>query len=525
MGEQAKYKVLLTTSGIGSRLGDLTKYTNKSLVRIGKKPALSYIVEAYPQDVEIVVTLGHFSSHVKDFLELAYPARKFTFINVDKYEGPGSSLGYSILQAKSAIDCPFVFHACDTVVKDPIPEPSKNWLGGFKAKSSTHYRSLDVSMGHVTKINEKGELNYDYDYIGLAGIFNYAEFFAAIEEIYIQNPMNHQMSDCDALTKMLAAHRFFHQIFHYWYDIGNSDSLKTARDSIDDKFDVLDKLEESIFLFDDCVIKFFHDKNICANRVERAKLLKGIVPNVLDSRENFYKYEFIKGDLFADSCTESKFRDFLRWSQANLWVRKQDRNSAFYERCHDFYFTKTYKRIDKFLKDNAMSDQETKINGELVPPLNSLLKRVDEKWLCNVDAYQFHGDYILDNIIETESSFVLLDWRQDFGGQLELGDIYYDLAKLNHNLVFNHDIVNRNLYEIKVGEDISCDILRSHVLVNCQNILFEAISGSRLDLKKVKVITALVWLNMAPLHHYPLNHFLFYFGKLNLHHALMEATC
>ena len=48
------YKVLITASGLGSRLGNLTKFTNKGLVRIGKKPALSYIIESYPDDVESV---------------------------------------------------------------------------------------------------------------------------------------------------------------------------------------------------------------------------------------------------------------------------------------------------------------------------------------------------------------------------------------------------------------------------------------------------------------------------------------
>ena len=62
-----KYKVLLTTSGIGSRLGEITTYTNKGLVKVGKKPALSYIVESYPTNIEFVVTLGHHASHVNNF--------------------------------------------------------------------------------------------------------------------------------------------------------------------------------------------------------------------------------------------------------------------------------------------------------------------------------------------------------------------------------------------------------------------------------------------------------------------------
>lgn len=53
----AEYKVLLTTSGLGSRLGNLTKFTNKSLVRVGDKAVISYIIETYPKDVEFVVCI------------------------------------------------------------------------------------------------------------------------------------------------------------------------------------------------------------------------------------------------------------------------------------------------------------------------------------------------------------------------------------------------------------------------------------------------------------------------------------
>ena len=46
-----------------------------------------------------------------------------------------------------------------------------------------------------------------------------------------------------------------------WYDIGNVDSLKKSREAIPDRFHLLDKEDESIFIFDeDFVIKFFYDK-------------------------------------------------------------------------------------------------------------------------------------------------------------------------------------------------------------------------------------------------------------------------
>ena len=76
-------------------------------------PAISYIIESYPKTVEFVITLGHFGDHVKEFLELAYPDRKFQFVWVDVFSGKGSSLVYSMLQTKNHLQCPFIFHACD----------------------------------------------------------------------------------------------------------------------------------------------------------------------------------------------------------------------------------------------------------------------------------------------------------------------------------------------------------------------------------------------------------------------------
>ena len=35
-----------------------------------------------PKDTKFVITLGHYGNHIKDFLNLAYPDRKFEFIGV-----------------------------------------------------------------------------------------------------------------------------------------------------------------------------------------------------------------------------------------------------------------------------------------------------------------------------------------------------------------------------------------------------------------------------------------------------------
>jgi choline kinase len=510
----AEYKVLITTSGVGSRLGDLTKYTNKCLVRVGKKPAISYIVEAHPKEIELVVTVGYFGEQVKDFLTLAYPERKITFIEVDKYEGEGSSLGYSMLKAKDELNCPFIFHAADTIITEAIEEPTENWLACQYKENNSQYRTLSWIPNRM--INDKGDLTSKFAYIGLAGIKDYKLFWDSLQDEYEADTSDTTLSDCHAINRMNI--KWETKEYFNWLDIGNVFELKHAREVIYDKFELLDKVDESIFLFDDFVIKFFYNKTVCANRVERCKQLSGLTPKLIDSKDNFYKYEYAAGDLLATSVNEIIFEDFLDWSKNNLWV-KYGQSEDFKKITKKFYFDKTYERLHKLFNDYKINDEEVTINGMTIPPVIDMLKEINENWLCSDTYYQFHGDYILDNIIyKGNSEFVLLDWRQDFGGDLKNGDIYYDLAKLNHNLLFNHDIVHQELFSVKKSPNgIKCDILRSDILTNCREKLHKWIIDNGLDLKKVQTLTAIIWLNMSPLHDYKMGEFLYYFGRLNLY--------
>jgi len=517
----AEYKVLLTASGLGSRLGNLTNYTNKSLIRIGELPAISYIVENYPEDVPIVITLGHYGDHVKSFLELAYPDRIFEFVDIDRYEGEGSSLGYSMLQAKHLLQCPFVFHACDTIVQEYTPLPSCNWMAGVKLPDSSQYRTLQHNNWKISKINDKGELQYDYVYVGLAGIHDYQAFWNALEEVYQSNPKDSSLSDCHAFDKMVGDITL-HPL-ETWYDIGNANSLKHARRELGGDFQILDKVDENIFIFDDFVIKFFHSKTICQNRVKRVQYLNGTTPALLGWSDNFYKYEKARGVLLSETLTPGNTLSFLTQINEELWSHSQTDNE-FAKTCHKFYITKSRERINKYITENNLEkDSWTYINNVYVPPAEELINILEKRDIYPSVKTLFHGDFILDNIIDTNTGIKLIDWRQDFAGELEYGDVYYDLAKLNHNLTFNHDIVNRKLYTVQeyFGR-VEVDILVSKRLLDCQEVFHTFIKELGYDLQRVKLLTAVIWINMAPLHEYPLSKFLFNFGRYHLYRALNE---
>jgi choline kinase len=507
------YKVLITTSGLGSRLGELTNHTNKSLIRVADKPAISYIIESYPKDIEFIITLGHFGSHVKQFLKLAYPDYNFTFIEIDNYKGPGSSLGYSLLQCKPNINSPFIFHASDTIITNYSPEcPNINYIIGSHKNDPAQYRTLHVDGNKLININEKGELNFDYSYVGIAGIKDFELFFYNLEKLI--NNGHEDTSDVHAINNMLSEVNFFKEEIsgEDWFDIGNTTELNKTRKIFHSNIEVLDKVDESIFFFDNFVIKFFSNPIINKNRVTRAFNLENLVPKILDSTENFYKYQKAEGKLFSKSVNSKSFNKFLNWTQTNLWIEKSD--EGFKKKCYNFYITKTKQRVAQYLKNNKESNQ---INGQCVQGIYDLIDSIDIDWLCEGLPSQFHGDFILDNVIETNDGFCLIDWRQDFAGDLEIGDVYYDLAKLNHNLIVNHDIVSKNLFNPSSN---NCYILTNSTLNECKELLHSFIVENLYDLKKVHILTSLIWINMAPLHEYPFNNFLFNFGKYNLHKNL-----
>lgn len=521
---EPKFKVLITTSGLGSRLGEITDYTNKSLVVVGDKPALSYIIEKYPPSVTIVVTLGHYGEHVKQFLKITYPDRKFEFVLVDPYKGPKSSLAYSILQAKALLQQPFIFHASDSLVlSELIPEPNMNWVGGAKSTEATNYASFDVLGDRINKFHDKGMVQFDYLHIGLIGINDFKSFWKELEDLITKNLENSDLNDLSVLQSMLVSGINLQLLeFTTWLDIGNSHALINAQKLVTGSASVLRKPQESISFVNGKVVKFFFDGNVCSQRIKRAEDLAGLVPRVTGSSDNFYSYDFVEGETLSKSKDPTVVNSLLLWASENLWEsRNEQSGQSFNENAYDFYNSKSLERISSFLSTRGLTDVKNIINDQEVPLLKDLIPKAVEIVMSELIQTRIHGDFILDNILLHNGNFMLIDWRQSFGKSLTSGDLYYDLAKLNHSFHINHDIVSRNLFEInQSGNDVTCSILYKDTLSNMRSDFQRWVENRGLNLQKVSVLTSLIWLNMAPLHHHPFDIFLFNYGKYNLFRSI-----
>jgi NDP-sugar pyrophosphorylase family protein len=515
----AEYKVLITTSGLGSRIGNITKFSNKSLVRVGDKPMLSHIIESYPEDVDFVITLGHYGSHVKQFLQMAYPDKKIQYVEVDNYSGEGSSLLYSISLCESHLQQPFIFHACDTLLSsDYITKINfdSDWSIGCKVANNSSYRTINTIGNKISSINEKGETSFDFAYVGVSGIKSYDLFWKILKDI-LQKNNSTELSDCHVIQKMLYEKQFQLINVDKWYDIGNVDSLNQTKLNFPPSIYVLDKEDENIFILNNSVIKFFHNKKICSDRIARCNYLGSLIPELLSSSENFYQYRYVEADLLSDVNDLNKFKSLLEWSKDNIWIKKDNPDKEEYlNNAISFYKDKTVLRIESFLSKYNIKDSKDVINGIEIPTIKELLDQIDFQSIVGEYPTGFHGDFILDNILINDDKFTLIDWRQDFNGMIESGDMNYDLAKLNHNLILNHSVLANNHFNIDIDDNIHCDVFVKKSLIDCKRILKSFCLKNNIDFNNIELLTSLIWINMSPLHEHPLDLFLYYFGKYNL---------
>lgn len=510
------YRVVIPTAGTGSRLGSHTKYLNKSLVGIANRPTISHIIEQFPDDCEYVIALGHKGKLVRDFLELAYPEKIFYFVYVSHFEGINSGLGRTLIACKDYLQQPFVFISCDTLVKGEIRRPTHNWMGYTATEDISQYRTLEFDEDKITNICEKGVLNNKYAYIGLAGIFDFHLFW---KKMLDNSDKAISLGESYGFRSLIRNSQVTPYNFR-WFDTGNPVDLSNTRKLYEDSNgpNILEKENEAIWFVGDTVIKYSDDEIFISNRVKRSEELRGFVPEISSYRSNMYSYKKIQAAVLSELVDIPVFDKLLEFTKF-FWIEydlDSKNEKEFFNKCLKFYKNKTYTRIELFYKSTKKIDNNTVINGEKVQPLEELLEAVDWNWLSKGMAGRFHGDFHFENILwsEKNNKFTFLDWRQDFGGDLKVGDIYYDLAKLMHGIIINHGIITENRFTATwYGNEINYEFDRKKQLIQCEKRFCEYIISMGLDLKKVRVLTALIYLNIAALHHFPYSILLYGLGK------------
>ena len=555
--------VVIPAAGLGSRLDEFTKNYNKAMCTLGPKPVISYIIEKFTKEDEIIVLLGYKGDLLKQVIKIAYPDWNIKFVNVDKFEGEGSGLGYSLSCAKDLLQKPFLFWSNDSVIDDDVNkwDYSSDFmiLSEFRPALADQYRHASIGNGKVNRILPKGE--YDpkgkstLPYIGISFIHDFKTFWNVFET---QRDIFIAAGESAGLNAILPTKYY---VTKSWLDTGNKAELIAAKKKYSDLMEetILEKPEEAIWFFDDVVVKFHIDPKFITGRVERFKTFvnadmkkAGVrLPDLLAWDKNVYSYRRAPGHIMSKRVTPTNFQLFL----TNFIGKIEEKHvSSEYRQAmvNDFYRDKTLSRIKKYCETYEDLDEACTINGYPCYPAKEMISSINWDLIADkiIVTDNYHGDFHLENVLinktsEGKDEYIMLDWRQNFG-KTQDGDIYYDLAKMWHSLIVNHNFVKEGRFEIKIKKDgeIIIDINRSFIDTECEEALKRwflhpfswydsACNTSRVlqfDMHFAQFLTALIFLNIAACHTGDYSRFLFHLGKylmsrfLDEHHEYIKKN-
>ncbi len=544
-----KYTLVVPCAGLGLRTKQHSKHINKALITVGQKPVICHIIDNMrPLIDRVVIALGYKGDMVKQVIQQYYKGEQssfFTFVQVDRYQGPGSGLGYTLLQCEKFLQKPFIFSSNDTItsIMQYVHDLRQKDVLFYSDKKYDidDYRTLTVLQNTLLAINPK-MTSYDisnkpqkdimYPYIGTCVVWDYKRFWTnmhANQELTIRTG---EVSGFDFESKIYAYK------VKYWYDLGNSKNIVQTQELYQSKTkNILPKQTEGIwFTQDDRVIKFNIDQTFISDRVKRLQLLGDVhylFPKITNQTTHTYAYNSLSGTIMSKIYDRNVFKNVLNITYDQFWTNDifdiwdelsiQNRNAIY-----DFYYGKTVSRLNAFLNKYEIINQSRQtINNVQCPSITKLLDAIDFNRLVQKGLYTkyFHGDYHMENILVDKHHIFFLDWRQNFGkGNIVAGDVYYDLAKFKQSLIVSHENIKNHLYWVRTEQqNIYYDIMVSKKNIDMLKIFDEFVAQHNFDKNHIDILTALVFLNIAVLHQpdeYSL--FLFYLGKDLLNKALKK---
>lgn len=507
-GEHTNPAVLILAAGLGSRLKYLTANINKALIPINNKAIISYIIEKFPSNYDLVIATGYKEDSLIEYCNLVHSDRKITYVHVDKWQDSKIGPGYTALQCESYLQRPFYITTADCIIDDKLPYLDGNWLGVSLTGIPEKYSTIKIDTdNNVVEFVNKTNAGFDNAFIGLASILDYKIFWEQLRK----------SKDTELISAWVDPKAFpTLKVKHLnWFDTGNLDDIKVVKDHYKDVTLSLYKTTGEItYKYNDTFYKFNPEITVTSNRYDRGMKLSEFIPSNLSKNGHFLAYSWEDGMTlynYNSTILYSKFLDSL------LSTIKNDKTWNNPELIKKFYMDKTLSRMNSFISKYGDSyyTMEFIINSVKYPSMKSLIEGIDvDRLTSNLLYSKFHGDLQFDNIIYNSKSdkFTYIDWRESFAGNTDGGTIYYDLSKLYGGCLIPYNLIkNEDNIEISEGSNtVTYSIKTTKQLSDFISIFKEKIAKDGYSIEVVKLITGLIYLGMSPLHSDTLNKILWF---------------
>lgn len=501
----------IIAAGTGSRLGDISKNCHKTLLPYKNKAILSHIIDKFKSDIEIVIAVGYLKDQIIEYVNYYHCDRNIKFVNVENYEGIGSGPAHSLECCRLYLNKPFYFCVSDFYTDTFLQNEtlcSTNWIGLYNTNNPEMYSTVEIEDGKIKRLINKSYNGYKNAFTGIFYMYDHKLFWSQFDK-YVGN--SKEIVD---VFKDIDVFKFNNKQIN-WIDLGTNDLYTEFIQNNDGKELYLHNIKyEYKYLKNDLFIKKMDSQDKIKNIIQRAKYLINYIPKILCNSNNFLVYKYVEGRTLYSINNKENYINFFDWFEQNFMTTNI---CTFSENAIEFYKNKTYKRLE-LLKSSTnfkILDNINKINDKPVFSIDYYLNKINWNELSNIiKTNLFHGDLQFDNIISTDNKeFKLIDWREDFGGNIEYGDLYYDLAKLFGGMELNY-------LKMKNSKNYSTEIINNICIIKHyedpilkdiqQNNFIKLLERNNISILRIKLLTAIIFLNMAPLHVNNFDIFLFF---------------
>jgi len=515
--------VCVLAAGLGTRLGPRLAHAHKALLPVGEKAALTHIFERFPADSHFIVAVGYHADLIKEYVSLAHSKLNVNYVHVEPFAGPGSGPGTSVVACQAYLKTPFFVVCADTIWSEELPlQAPTSWIGvaPVSGDQAPHYCLVESNeVGGVSGFRDKQKAKGSAPVEASIGLFYVREphlFFAGFAgkemirgELQLSSGLESLCTSADVRV---------HQV-KTWRDIGTQEQYAKVSSSY------MVKSGEFFYHVGEQVIKYYDDADIVSHRVKRSCLSNGRFPVITGSTAHFYSYRYVEGKTFYEEGRPELMPALMKWLEDEIWPLGDVATENLPELCHRFYKDKTYERVERFRALHADLTFVDSINGECVEPLEQLLDQVPWHVLTEGVSAFVHGDLQFSNILYTPANgrFTAIDWRQDFGGALDYGDLYYDLAKLLTGCIVDFSALEHSPAQFrKTRADIEVKLPSVPLGPSYIAALETYMNKRQLSMKRIQLLSALILVNIAPLHGELLGKAFFSEGYLRLHRLLSE---
>lgn len=500
----------------------LTEVYSSQMTPIRGKPALSWVIEDCLADESVVVVLNKDNHQTIQYIEKRYPSILIKI--VDSQKDGNSSILNSLEKGLSEISNDT---SCTRVILGDTLCRNVDIYSGDVILTSTDFisserwclTSVDCNGFIAELYDKKMELDIS-DKQALIGYYQFSDT-VLLKQIVTEALVAGKKQLSDVLRNYHKVHKIKTQLVDTWYDLGHKAGLIKAQNHFFNSRDFNSLYADPIR---GTITKISPKRQKLADEYAWYRHLPEDL-KVLAPRPIYYEEKLDNAILTMEMYGYPALSELFILGNLSIeeWeliicrlfevhkIFEEYKGSLTKENFYDLYLHKTWQRLKELQEQNPYWKQLWSydtiiINDKEYCNIRYFEKQINEKielLIANTSITVMHGDYCFSNILFDTNSFLcrVIDPRGRLSEQTIYGDPRYDIAKLRHSAVGGYDYAVHGLYELSCNGN-KFVIKNNYPTFQERLTMFfdKMVQKFGYDLNEIKLIEALLFMSMIPLH-------------------------